>query len=73
METQGKQNEDAMFMNFIEIRVYGLMRSGNHAIIKWIQDQYSGHITCFLNNVAHGTVIPTQTTVRGFLLALMSR
>lgn len=40
--------------NFVEIRAYGLMRSGNHAIIEWIQNQYSGQITCFLNNVKHG-------------------
>lgn len=47
--------QDVEYVNFIEIRVYGLRRSGNHAIIKWIQEQYSGHITCFLNNVVHGS------------------
>lgn len=26
--------------NQIEIRVFGLMRSGNHAIINWVQNQY---------------------------------
>jgi len=40
--------------NFLEVRAYGLMRSGNHAIIEWIQNQYPGQITCFLNNIKHG-------------------
>ena len=43
-----------MHMNNIELRIYGLMRSGNHAIINWIQAQYTDQSICFLNNVAHG-------------------
>ena len=64
IETQDRQNKDSGFTNFIEIRVYGLMRSGNHAIIKWIQDQYPGQITCFLNNVKHGNCDPYTSTSR---------
>ena len=44
--------------NFIEVRAYGLMRSGNHAIIEWVQNQHSDHVTCFLNNVKHGDYDP---------------
>lgn len=44
--------------NFLEIRAYGLMRSGNHAIVGWIQNQFAGEITCFLNNVKHGDYDP---------------
>lgn len=40
--------------NFLELRVFGLMRSGNHAIIEWMLNQHSGHPACFLNNVRHG-------------------
>jgi hypothetical protein len=50
--------EDNEFTNFLEIRVIGLMRSGNHAIIDWIQQQYAGHSICFLNNVKHGEIDP---------------
>jgi len=42
------------WINFIEIRAFGLMRSGNHAILEWIQNQYPGQSSCFLNNVVHG-------------------
>lgn len=48
------QNESANWTNFLEIRAFGLMRSGNHAIIEWIQNQFTGEATCFLNNVKHG-------------------
>lgn len=41
-------------MNFLELRVCGLMRSGNHAIIDWIINQHAGQTVCFLNNVKHG-------------------
>lgn len=44
--------------NFLEIRAYGLMRSGNHAIIEWVQQQHSDYVTCFLNNVKHGNHDP---------------
>lgn len=46
--------EQADWTNIIELRVLGLMRSGNHAIIEWILNQHSGHPVCFLNNVRHG-------------------
>ena len=47
-----------MITNTIEIRVYGLMRSGNHAIIDWIKNQYGGQAICFLNNIKHGDLDP---------------
>jgi len=47
-----------MNTNTIEIRVYGLMRSGNHAIIEWIQNQFPDQPKCFLNNVKHGNFSP---------------
>lgn len=53
-----KQITNFDWTNFVEIRAYGLMRSGNHAIIEWVQNQHSGHITCFLNNVKHGDYDP---------------
>lgn len=49
---------DTNWTNFIEIRAYGLMRSGNHAIIDWIKCQHIGHPICFLNNVKHGNCDP---------------
>jgi hypothetical protein len=48
--------------NFLELRVFGLQRSGNHAIIEWILDQHVGKRTCFLNNVGHGGQDPFTTT-----------
>jgi hypothetical protein len=50
--------------NFLELRVFGLQRSGNHAIIEWILDQHAGKRTCFLNNVGHGDQDPFATTRR---------
>jgi hypothetical protein len=50
--------------NFLELRVFGLQRSGNHAIIEWILDQHAGRRTCFLNNVGHGDQDPFTTTRR---------
>ncbi|MGK7889293.1 MAG: hypothetical protein AB4042_08155 [Leptolyngbyaceae cyanobacterium] len=47
-----------MGRNKLEIRVCGLQRSGNHAIINWIRGQYQGAKTCFLNNVRHGAYDP---------------
>lgn len=49
-----EQNVFSDWTNILEVRAYGLMRSGNHAIIEWIQNQFAGEITCFLNNVKHG-------------------
>jgi len=37
-----------------KLKVWGLQRSGNHAIINWIIQSTSGP-TCFLNNVESGT------------------
>ena len=44
--------------NALELRIYGLMRSGNHAIIEWIQNQHCGQAIAFLNNVEHGDIDP---------------
>lgn len=49
---------DNKVANNIEIRVIGLMRNGNHAIIEWIMDQYKGKPICFLNNIPHGIYDP---------------
>lgn len=40
--------------NQLEIRVCGLMRSGNHAIIEWIMAQFSGKRVAFINNLRFG-------------------
>ena len=56
--------------NFLELRVFGLQRSGNHAVIEWILDQHQDKRTCFLNNVRHGDHDPYKTaekmTLSGF-------
>ncbi len=44
--------ESTGFVNNIEIRFYGIMRSGNHALINWIMEQYGGKKICFLNNIS---------------------
>ena len=48
-------------VNTILIRFYGLMRSGNHACISWIQNQFPGRTTCFLNNIRHGPCDPYKS------------
>lgn len=48
------QTSNPEWTNFLEVRAYGLMRSGNHAIIEWVQNQHSDQVICFLNNVKHG-------------------
>lgn len=53
--------ESSMARNTIEIRVAGLQRSGNHAIIDWMIEQHRGKRICFLNNVVHGAEDPFQT------------
>lgn len=53
--------------NFLELRVYGLQRSGNHAVIEWILDQHRGKRTCFLNNVRHGNHDPYNTAEQSSL------
>ncbi len=50
-----------MKRNKLEIRVCGLQRSGNHAIINWIIGQHKEKKVCFLNNVRHGDYNPFYT------------
>jgi hypothetical protein len=47
--------------SFLQLRVCGLQRSGNHAVIQWILDQHRGKPACFLNNVRHGDHDPYAT------------
>src|SRR5689334_6655683 len=47
-----------MATNELELRVCGIQRSGNHAIISWIIEQFHGKPACFLNNVKHGDYDP---------------
>ena len=56
--------------NRIEIRVLGLMRSGNHAIISWICGLYPDQKICFLNNVQHGDKDPYETCVQRELIGI---
>ena len=56
--TDNNQDTKSEWTNFLEIRAFGLMRSGNHAIIDWIQNQFTGETTCFLNNIKHGNKDP---------------
>lgn len=48
----------AAWTNFLELRVCGVMRSGNHAIIEWIINQHADQPACFLNNILHGNHDP---------------
>ena len=48
------------WINYLELRVCGLMRSGNHAIIEWIMNQHADKPACFLNNIQHGDFDPYQ-------------
>lgn len=41
-------------VNTLEVRTFGLQRSGNHAVLQWIMDQHRGHRIVFLNDVRHG-------------------
>jgi hypothetical protein len=41
-------------LNRVEIRVIGMSRSGNHAIIDWVLSQARGRM-CFLNCAEPGT------------------
>lgn len=50
--------------NRTEFRVVGQMRSGNHAIINWLIDQFPGRRVCFLNNVEHGGADPFETAAQ---------
>lgn len=59
-----------MFTNTIEMRVYGLMRSGNHAIIEWIKRQYPERTICFLNNIKHGDFDPYQNYIQKELIEI---
>ena len=47
-----------MTTNELELRVCGIQRCGNHAIISWIMEQFKGKPVCFLNNVKHGDYDP---------------
>ncbi|MEB3230907.1 MAG: hypothetical protein VKJ64_07860 [Leptolyngbyaceae bacterium] len=51
-----------MSRNQLEVRICGLQRSGNHAIIEWIINQHQGTRICFLNNVRHGNHNPFDTS-----------
>jgi len=53
--------------NELELRVYGLMRSGNHAIIEWILGLFPGEKTCFLNNVDHGQNDPYSSARKSII------
>lgn len=41
-------------VNTLEVRVFGLQRSGNHAVLQWMMDQHRGRRIAFLNDVRHG-------------------
>lgn len=41
-----------LYRNDLELQLFGLQRSGNHAVVAWILQQYDQPIV-FLNNVAH--------------------
>src|SRR5690606_13680606 len=43
-----RQSSNSQYVNRQELRVIGMSRSGNHAIINWILSQATGR-TCFLN------------------------
>lgn len=47
--------------NDLTLRVLGLQRSGNHAIIRWLISQFSDMNTIFANNVKHGDSNPLLT------------
>lgn len=44
----------APVVNALEVRTFGLQRSGNHAVLQWMMDQHRGHRIVFLNDVRHG-------------------
>lgn len=69
-ESMIEQTPVSEWTNFLEVRAYGLMRSGNHAIIEWAQNQHSDHITCFLNNVRHGNHDPYTNHKRRILTCI---
>lgn len=48
-EPQSGDNCEPGIRNALEIQMFGLRRSGNHAVIAWLAQQYSGPIV-FLNN-----------------------
>ena len=51
-----------MIKNKLELRVCGLQRSGNHAVMDWVINQHRGARICFLNNVLHGDQNPFSNT-----------
>lgn len=48
----GIEVADVELRNLLEIQVFGLQRSGNHAVIAWLLQQSNSPVT-FLNNVDH--------------------
>lgn len=52
--------------NHLELRILGLQRSGNHAVIQWILEQHRGKRACFLNNVRHGNHDPYATARQSY-------
>lgn len=56
--------------SFLHIRVCGLQRSGNHAVIDWIIAQHKGKSNCFLNNVRHGNHDPYKNHKQKFCVGL---
>ncbi|MEZ4727208.1 MAG: hypothetical protein R3E79_08760 [Caldilineaceae bacterium] len=49
-EPSSRQQENGLYVNQRELRIIGMSRSGNHAIIHWLLNQATGR-TCFLNCV----------------------
>ena len=47
--------------NDLSLRILGLQRSGNHAVIRWLISQFPDKNTIFLNNVKHGDYNPILT------------
>lgn len=56
--------------NYIEIRAFGLQRSGNHAILSWVRSQHAGKPACFLNDIRHGDFDPYRTCANNLITAL---
>lgn len=49
-DQRSQQQENGLYVNQFELRVIGMSRSGNHAIIHWLLNQAPGR-SCFLNCV----------------------
>jgi hypothetical protein len=66
MSDDPTSQQDSALQPAIVIGMYGLMRSGNHAIASWLLDQYPGRVACFLNNADPGT--DPYDSCRGWLV-----